>query len=58
VITVLLWWASRHCVASAATGWRYVTWEEMTAAEAAIRGGSDEALGAGPEKVLDGRYAS
>ena len=32
----LAWWISRHYIASAATGWRFVTWEEIEAAEACV----------------------
>ena len=33
----LAWWISRHYVASAATGWRYTTIEELERAEARAR---------------------
>jgi ABC-type uncharacterized transport system permease subunit len=36
-IVGLSWWMTRHYVASAATGWRYTTIEELKRAEARAR---------------------
>jgi hypothetical protein len=33
VMLALVWWASRHYVRSAATGWRWTTWDTAEEAE-------------------------